>query len=179
MWKLLGIFLTLGGVGGILYSWVMEQKDRQMRVDVFLLFLQKSLSVMKSEKIIVATYFQRVIEQDMFFQNPKNEILHRTLEEIIRRLSLHTYPSGQMVWEEVLREKEQDWNLDKETFETLVQAGNGFFGRSREENIRFLNKSIEDLEQHQVRLKEKSVQERKVWIPVGMLGSIMLVILFL
>ena len=73
----------------------------------------------------------------------------------------------------------RSWNLSQEVFSIIVQAGNGFFGRSREENISFLKKSLTELEIQQVNMKEKDAQERKVWVPVGMLGTMMLAILFL
>lgn len=179
MWKLVGVFLTLGGVAGVLYSWVDEQRNKQIRLDMFLLFLQKSLYVMKREKVKVMDYFQRVIELDNPLQIYRNELLQMALTEILQRLSTNTYPSGQMVWEEVFQEEKQSWNLDPEIFQMIVQAGNGFFGRSREENVSFLEKSIKELEEQQVKLKQKNAQERKVWVPVGMLGTMMLVILFL
>lgn len=179
MWKLLGVLLTFCGVAGILNRWVKEQKNRQMRLDAFLLFLQKSLHVMQKEKIRISDYFQRVIEQNTVCSDNRNEILQMSLEEIIKRLSLHTYPNGQLVWEAVFRELEGVWDFDKEVFQIIVQAGNGFFGGSREENISFLQKSIQELEEQKTKLSEKNEQERKVWIPVGMLGTMMFVIIFL
>lgn len=179
MWKLVGVILTLGGVAGVLYSWVNEQKNKQIRLEMFLLFLQKSFHVMKREKVKVKDYFQRVIELDSSFQIYRNELLHLALTEILQRLSTNTYPSGQLVWEEVFRENEKNWNLDPEVFQIIIQAGNGFFGRSREENVHFLEKSIKELEERQAKLKEKNAQERKVWVPVGMLGTVMVIILFL
>lgn len=178
MWNLVGAVLMLGGVAGVLYSWVDEQRNKQIRLELFLLFLQKSLYVMKREKIKVMDYFQRVIELDNPLQN-RNELLQMTLTEILQRLSTNTYPSGQQVWEEVFRENEKNWNLDPEVFQIIMQTGNGFFGRSREENVSFLEKSIKELEEQQVKLKQKDEQERKVWVPVGMLGSMMVIILFL
>lgn len=179
MWKLIGVLMVLGGVAGVLYSWCCEQKEKQKRLENMLLFLQKSVYAMQREKIKVAELLLKYIEQNKSEQRNKEKVLVITLEEIRKRLSTNTYPSGQMVWEEVFQEEKQSWNLDPEIFQMIVQAGNGFFGRSREENVSFLEKSIKELEEQQVKIKQKDAQERKVWVPVGMLGTMMLVILFL
>ena len=170
MWKLVGMACMLGGVAGVLYSWVCEQKEKQKRLDAFIVFLQKTIFAMETEKIKVIDYLRKC-NHDM--------VLEQTLQEIARRLATNTYPNGQMVWEEVFREQAAGWKLNQEVFSVVVQAGNGFFGRSREENIGFLKKSLKELEQQKTNMKEKDAQERKVWVPVGMLGTLMLVILFL
>ena len=134
---------------------------------------------MQTEKIQIIHYIPRYISQYTSSQSKEEVALAQVLEEIINRLSTNTYPNGQMVWEEVFKEEEQNLHLDREVFRIMVQAGNGLFGRSREENISFLEKSITELQQQQARLREKNLKERKVWIPVGMLGMLMLVILFI
>ena len=179
MWKLLGASLVLGGVAGVLYSWCCEQKEKQKRLENMLFFLKKSVYVMQRERIKVAELLLKYIEQNKSEQRNKEKVLVSTLEEILKRLSTNTYPSGQMVWEEVLQEEKKNWNLDPEIYAILVQAGNGFFGQSREENVNFLEKSIKELEEQQAKLKLKNAQERKVWVPVGMLGTMMVIILFL
>jgi len=169
MGKIVGIVLLLGGIAGGLYQWMELQKERQERIDAFCIFLHKSIFMMESEKIKVIDYFAKYDSQDSGIV----ELLH----EISKRLRENIYPNGQFVWENVL--KEMDWNLDKETYLIIVKAGNGFFGRNREENISFLKQQLKELEKQQLKNKENDAKERKVWVPVGMLGGIMLVILFL
>ena len=169
----------LCGMAGVLYRWSFAQREKMMWLESFLRFLKKSRYVMQSEKIRLVDYFKNYIAQDSFTQSSAETSFASILEEIINRLSTNTYPNGQMVWEEVFKEKRQKLQFDNEVFQILVQAANGFFGGSREENICFLEKSIEQLEQQQKNMKEKNMQERKVWIPVGMLGVMMLIILFL
>ena len=126
---------------------------------------------MESEDIKLITYFSGYDFQD--------EVLDRSLNEIAYRLSQNVYPKGQRVWEEVFKEEEQNLAFDRESFGVLMDAGNGFFGRNREENICFLQKSLKELERQSVKVKEKDAGERKVWVPVGMLGAVMLVIIFI
>ncbi|MBP3451877.1 MAG: stage III sporulation protein AB [Agathobacter sp.] len=166
--KIVGILLLLGGTMGVLYSWICGLKERERKLEEFILFFQKSIGVMETEKIRVIDYFEKYASQE----------LQTSLVEIARRLASNTYPNGQIVWEEVFMEEKQNLSFDQETFSIILQAGNGFFGRSREENIRFLQKTVKELETQKKKLMEKDAKERKVWVPVGMLGAVMLTILF-
>lgn len=171
MGKFLGITFVLGGISGYLYHWQNDQKLRRNRIEEFILFLHKARFTMESENIKV-THLMRNFPS-------KVEVLAETLSEIAQRLELNIYPQGQSVWEEVFREKEQNWDVDKETFEFMIHAGNGFFGKTRSENICFLQKSIRELEEQEKKNREKDAKERKVWVPVGMLSGLMIVILLI
>lgn len=176
--KAIGILLVLGGTVGILYSWICSLKERERKIEEFIIFFQKSIGAMETEKIRVIDYFEKYASQNTKGTNMETQVLQTSLLEIARRLATNTYPNGQMVWEEVFTEEKQNLSFDQETFSIILQAGNGFFGRSREENIRFLKKTVRELETQQKKLAEKDAKERKVWIPVGMLGAVMLAILF-
>lgn len=171
MGKIIGIVLLLGGISGSLYQWMQMQKERQKRVEEFGLFLHKSIFAMETERIKVIAYFAKYKGED--------SKLTDALQEISRRLRENIYPNGQMVWEEVLKEAKESWNLDKETFDIVLKSGIGFFGFSREENICFLKKQMEELEKRKKINKESDAKERKVWVPVSLLGGIMFVIMCL
>lgn len=171
MGQIVGIILVLGGIAGGLYQWMEVQKQRQKRVEEFMLFLHKAMFAMESEKIKVIEFFSKYKSEDLQ--------ITKTLQEIAYRLSQNIYPKGQFVWEEVLKEEKMNWNLDEETFGLVLSTGTGFFGRTREENISFLQKRLRELEKEQIRIKEKDAKDRKVWVPVGMLSGIMLTILFM
>lgn len=169
MGKIVGIVFVLGGIAGSLFQWIELQKEKQKRVEEFCLFLHKSIFMMESEKIRIIDYFAKSVSRDSQITN--------VLQEVSKRLSQNIYPNPQNVWEEVL--KEQQWNLDDETFSIILKSGEGFFGRNREENICFLKKHLEKLEKQRIKCNEQDARERKVWIPVGMLSGVMLVILLL
>lgn len=171
MGKVIGTLLLFVGIIGFLYDWLQRQKIRQKRIEAVLLFLQKSIFAIETENIKIIPHFLQYISED--------EILNLTLRKVAHRLQQKIYPKGQSVWEEVLKEEEQNWDLDAETFEIIRSAGVGFFGQSRGENICFLQKSLKELELQNRKTKEKNTKERKVWIPVGMLSGVMIVILFL
>lgn len=171
--------MVLGGVAGVLNSWITEQKKHQKILDEFIRFFEKSISTMEKERVKVVTHFEKYVSQMLGDINTEKNLLSQVLSEIAARLSTNTYPNGQVVWEEVFQEVKQTVAFDKETYAILLQAGNGFFGQSREENIRFLQKSIRELEEQQKKCREKNAQERRVWVPVGMLGAVMLVIILI
>lgn len=179
MGKIIGIALVFCGIVGVLYQWIASQKAKQLHLEECILFLQKSIFAMESEKVKLIDYFAKYVSRDSRITRKSETALEKSLHEIAKRLASNTYPNGQSVWEEVLKEEEQNWALDKETFGVVLHAGASFFGRSREENICFLQKSLRELEQQQAKMKEKDAQERKVWIPVGMLGGLMITILFI
>ena len=77
MLKMIGSLCVLGGTAGVLFSWIQEQKKRQMYLDSILMFLHKSLYVMQNEKIKVADYFGRYIEQEgNKKENNKQKTMH-------------------------------------------------------------------------------------------------------
>lgn len=179
MGKIVGIVLMLCGVIGILYQWISTQKEKQLRLEEIILFIQKSIFAMESEKVKVIDYFANYVSQKNRMIGDKDKVLQKTLHEVAKRLATNTYPKGQDAWEEVLKDEEANFGLDKETFDVILHVGNGFFGRSCEENMCFLQRSLKELEKQQEKIKEKDKQERKVWVPVGMLGGVMLMIMFI
>lgn len=171
MGKIVGMFLILGGIASFLYHWVMEQKNRTRRLEEVLIFLQKSIVTMEEEKIRIIDYLESYRSRDNEFEE--------SLKKVADQLRKNIYPNGQMVWELVFEEKAMTWNCNEELFGILLAIGNGLFGKTRNENLCFLRKSLKELEVQMEKGKEKDAQERKVWIPVGMLGGIMFMIILI
>lgn len=170
MGNAIGMILLFGGIAGSVYSWLESGRNREKRLDEALLFLQKCSFAMDNERVKIITYFKEY--------RSKDKVLNDSLQEVANRLSMCMYPSGIQVWRDVLFEKKEDWDFSEESFFILQKAGEGFFGAKREENISFLKKSICELEMQRTKEKEKNIQERKVWVPVSVLGGIMLMIIF-
>lgn len=170
MGNAIGIVLLFGGIAGCVYSWMESQQEREKRLDEVLMFLQKSVFAMENERVRIITYFREY--------RSKDKVLNDSLQEVANRLSMCMYPSGDVVWNEVFGEKKGEWDFTEECFQIVQKAGVGFFGTKREENISFLKKSIQELEIQRTKEKEKNIQERKVWVPVSVLGGIMLMIIF-
>lgn len=170
MGNAIGILMFFVGIAGCLYNWLEMQKEREKRLDEVLLFLQKCVFAMENEKIRITTYFKEY--------RSKDKVLNETLQEVANQLAMCMYPMGIEVWKNVLGEKKREWDFTEESFQILENAGVGFFGTKKEENISFLKKSICELEIQKKKEKEKNMQERKVWVPVSVLGGIMLMIIF-
>ena len=169
MGKIVGCVLLLVGIAGGLYQWIVLQRECQMRIEAFCIFLHKTIFCMETEKIKIVDYFAKYRSTD--------EVMTESFQEISKRLYENTYPNGEMVWEEVI--KERKWNLDEETYSIVLKCGKGFFGRSRAENICFLKKQLEELECQQKQNNERDTKERKVWVPVSMLSGILLIIILI
>lgn len=169
MGKMMGMLGVLGGIAYLLYQWILEQKIKYRQMEDVLNFLQRSIFAMEDDKLKVIEYFRNYTS--------KEAVLEETLKEIARRLEQKIYPDGQVVWENVFWEKRWEWNVDKDTLGLFMGIGRGFFGKKRGENLCFLKRDLCDLERMLKEKKETDARERKVWIPVGMLGGIMLMII--
>lgn len=169
MEKIIGMFGILAGIAYLLYLWILEQKRKHRRMEELIVFLQKSIFAMEEERIYVIEYFKNYVSRE--------KILEESLHEIAEDLEKKVYPDGRMVWENVFFRKKQEWGLDADTFEIVTGMGKGFFGRSRGENVCFMQRDLLKLEEQLGKRRETDAKERKVWIPVGMLGGIMLMII--
>lgn len=171
MGKLIGIGMLLGGIGGFLWEWITLQNETEVRWMEMLLFLQRLIFAMESQKVSVIPYLENY--------RSKDRMIEECLSEIAERLKENVYPCGREAWEDVLLQKEKSLNLEKEGFRLFLCAGEGIFGRKLEDNILFLKKILLQLEDEQKSAKERMQKRRKVWIPLGMFGGIMLTIIFL
>ena len=169
METIIGIGFLFCGIAGGLFEWVKRQKIKQKRLQEFQLFVKKTMFAMETEHIKLIPYFLQY--------QCKDEVLIDFLNEVALRLQDHRYPKGEIAWEEVFMEKKQNWDMDEETFLMMIHVGNGLFGKHRTENLKFLQKSVEDMEVQLRKNKERDSKDRTVWIPVGMLGGVMIAIL--
>ena len=167
----MGCISLLIGVSGLLYQWILQQKRRERRIDEILLFLQRTISAMEGERVRIIDYLEQY--------NSREEVLKDTLLVIAYRLRQNRYPDGIDVWELTICEKQEEWDLDADSFEIVRGIGIGLFGRRRDENVRILQRSQTRLEENWSKMKEKSARERKLWVPVGMLGTVMLMIILI
>ena len=93
--------MILGGIAGMLQQWIQLQREQQKRLEEFEKFLHKSIFAMETENVKIIDYFAKYSSKD----SQITQVLH----EIAKRLSQNIYPKGQLVWEEVLKEEEQNF----------------------------------------------------------------------
>lgn len=171
VWKVIGILiLGIGGVGEI-YEWIARNKSRQKRLEELIIFLKKSRYAMEEEKVRWIPFFQTYESED--------ELVNETLRQVGDYLEQHRYPYGEEAWKSVFLERKNEWNCKESCFQVFMQMGGAFFGRSKQENGAFMERSIRQLEECKQKEIERFAEEKKVWIPVSMLGGVLLVILLL
>ena len=171
MWKIIGILFFGMGMIGELYEWIARNKNRQKRLEEMRIFLTKARYAMEEEKVRWIPFFFNYESQD--------EIVMQTLQEIAKRLEEHRYRYGEEAWKSVFLEKKREWDCKEGSFQVLMKMGSAFFGRSRQENGEFMERYIRQLEECRKKEKETFAEERKVWIPVSVLGGVMLVIMLI
>uniref|UniRef100_UPI004056694C hypothetical protein n=1 Tax=Agathobacter sp. TaxID=2021311 RepID=UPI004056694C len=171
MWKVVGILLFGAGIMGEIQEWIKRNKERQKRLDEMLVFLKKARYAMEQEKVRWIPFFKEYQSAD--------KTVTETLHEVGACLEQHIYPYGEEAWKAVFLEKKRQWDCSETCFEVLTQMGCVFFGRSRQENEAFMDSCIRRLEECKAEEKKKFAEEKKVWIPVSVLGSMMFVIMLL
>lgn len=169
--KLVGITIIGIGIAGVIYDWLLRQRNRRKRLEELLSFFRKAVYAMEETKIHWIVFFEDYMGND--------ECLSESLHEVAQKLRENRYPKGELAWQEVMKEKKADWDFSKEAFELLMASGAAFFGKSKAENLELLRlyiKLFTDCKQKEI---EDFAEKRKVWIPVGALGGIMLVIILI
>ncbi len=167
--SLVCIGLFLGGIAYMLYSWVAEQKKRERQLEELIFFLEKLNFAMKERKCRVISFLESYPAREESFA--------RLLKALEASLKYHRYPRGEEAW--VAAVKDQGYLSYKEELQDLVlKAGGGIFGMNLEENVHFLKISIKELKDYAKKEKQKVCNDRKVWIPVSLLGGAMLIIIW-
>ncbi|MBR4025940.1 MAG: hypothetical protein IKJ01_00085, partial [Lachnospiraceae bacterium] len=149
--------------------WITRQKTRQRKLHEMEIFFRKAIYAMEEEKARWIVFFENYESREC--------IVMETLHEIAFRLRQNIYPKGEDAWEAVFMEKKNMWDCSESSFHLLLQSGHAFFGKSRKENSCFLQSYLRQLEECQAQEKQKFQEEKKVWIPVSMLGGCMMVII--
>ena len=171
MGKLMGMALILAGCAGMLFSW-QERKRRQQ------MFRGECIRLLAEWKYALSKEHMRLYDflEECECRVPQMKDL---LEELKERLKTNTFPSGMQVWQELLREKRADLPLEEEAYRIFLDAGDAFFGSSSEECLRCIKVCGERMEEVMTGEKRDMERKWKVYMPVGMLGGTILIILFI
>lgn len=117
----------------------------------------------------------------LFFEDYEGEdaCVMEFVRELAVRLRENRYPKGELAWQEVLKEQREKWDFSKETFDILLKSGSAFFGQSQQENLELFRLYTTLLMECKEKEKCEFAEKRKIWIPVGALGGIMVVIILI
>lgn len=171
MLKVIGILIILAGAGKGLYGWRLGRLQRQKHLEEFAFYLQRAEFALEKEQIPLVEFFNGYSGHDA--------LLCQCLKELASALQENTYMEGQMAWQAVFQQHEAEWNLTAEEWECVLQSGRAFFGRNRQELRRLLGAYRQRMEQYYAKEKLEFADRQKVLVPVGMLGSVMLILLLL
>lgn len=169
--KLIGITIIAIGIAGMIHDWLLRHQNRRKRMEELLSFFRKAVYAMEELKVHWITYFEEYEGADI--------CLNKSVWETAQRLKQNCYAKGELAWQEVMKEKKADWDFSKEAFLLLLSSGTAFFGKSQKENLEFLRLYIKLLDEQNKKECLEFAEKKKVWIPIGTLGGIMLVIILL
>lgn len=169
--KLMGIICILVGCAGVLLSW-QERKRRQQA------FMGECIRLFARWKYAISREHMRLYDflEEYECRVPEMEEFLRLLKA---RLMTNTFPSGNQVWQNLLMEKREVLPLGEEAYRIFLDAGDAFFGDSSEECLRCVKVCEEQMEETMAEEKRDMERKWKVYMPVGMLGGTILIILFI
>ena len=171
MGKLIGTALILTGCMGFLVSWYDRHRRRQRTLEAFLRLLVSWESCLEREKMRLSDFLEHYVSHEPQME----EFLAQLGEAIAQRRC----PTGEELWREALLCRRRVLELDEELLELLLPAGGAFFGRSRRESIQCAGAVRERIAARLSQERAEFAKKQKVYVPVGMLGGVLLVILFL
>ena len=169
MEKLVGMLLILAGCAGMLFSW-QEKKRRQQ------IFMGECIRLLEGWKYALSRGHVRLYDflEEYEYRVPEMEELLKMLRE---RLEKNVYPSGIFVWQKILWEKRTELPIGDEAYRILLDAGDAFFGNNSEACLRCALACRERMEEVMTEEKKDMARKWRVYMPVGMLGGTILIIL--
>lgn len=171
MGRLLGIIMILAGCAGCLLWWMENEKKRQAIMEECIRLFARWKYSLEREHIRLYDFLEQY--------EPRQTELGEILLEVKKMLRENCYPSGQMVWDKVLKEKSRILSLQGEAYVVLREAGDAFFGSSSAESLRCICVCMERMEKCLADVRSEFAKKRRVYMPVGMLGGVILVILLI
>ena len=160
--------IMLGTIGG-LWAWEEQQCEQQR-------FLQEMYQMFRKGKY--ALVGQQVRSVDFFrgYHTAKKEI-EVACKAIAEKLLRHEVSSGEIAWRQVWEEGLRSYHFSREEREIWLMSGTAFFGKNMKETEELF--TIYQLQYEHLIDQNRQLhkEKRKVVLPVGMLGGIMLIIL--
>lgn len=177
MFKLVGIVMMGIGIMGVIKDWMFRQIRRQKRMEEIISFYRKAVYAIEETQTPLIPFFESIESVESL--GNRDSCLTDCVHEIAARLKENRYPKGKSAWQEVMKEQRERWDFSKESFDLLFHSGSAFFGKSQKENLELLRLYIRLFSDCARKEKMAFAEQKKVWIPVGALGGIMLVIMLM
>lgn len=171
MGKLTGIALILCGCGGILVNWYERQKQRQSTAAAFLQLLASWEYSLEREKMRLSDFLEQY--------TTGNERMDGFLETLNLTLKTCSFPTGDALWRAVLEQYRETLDMSDAIWEFMCSASGAFFGSNRKESMQCSEATRRRIEEQFAEERREFVRRQKVYMPVGMLGGVLLVILLI
>lgn len=171
MGKLVGSILILTGCLVLLFRWMENMKQRQCMLHEIIRFFHSWEYALETKKMRVMDFFDSYSYAQI--------VLQKVTHDVRDELYLHTYPTGQTVWQKILEQHKDKIHVPEEAYQILLRAGDSFFGTNRAEAMQCIRACIRQMEAVIEEERKSYREKRKVYMPVGMLTGVMLVILLL
>lgn len=171
MGKLVGSVCILTGCLVLLICWMESTKQSQC-------VMQEMVRFFRSWEYVLQTKQTRVIEFLEMYPFRQAE-LQSVADDVRKELCLHTYPTGQIVWQKILKKHTNAIRVPQEAYQILLRAGESLFGTNSTENLHCIQLCIQQMQQCIEEERKSFREKRKVYMPVGMLTGVMIVILLL
>ena len=168
MGKLTGAALILVGCMGLVASWLRAQKGRQRVAAELIRILAVWEYSLEREKY-------RLIEFLEGCQSSETPV-ERLRTELIQALLTHSYESGAALWADVLENNRASLDLGEAMWELFSAADGVFFGTSSRESLRCAAVCRKHMEECLERERQEFRRKQRVYMPVGMLGGVLLII---
>ena len=169
--KIVGMGMIGIGIIGWLRAWVHNYRSQIKCLESVIALLRHAIHTMESNPRPWQEFFASYEGQD------KN--LNEFVKKLWEYLSEFRFATGEESWREAMKVTRIGDFLPEEGCTLLSEMSKGFFGISKEENQEVLTYYKRRVEECLKEEKRKFSQQRKIVLPMGALGGVMLVILLL
>lgn len=171
MLNIIGCTGIILGTIGMLWVWEEQQLSKRR-------FFQEMYHMFRRGKYELVGLQRRCIDFFMEYQSPRKEIMEACLQ-IAGKLSRHEVATGEQAWNSVWEDTIKQLYLTKEEREILLVSGAAFFGKNLKETEELFLVYQGQYEQLAKQCRKMHLERRKVVLPVGALGGMMLIILLM
>ena len=171
MLKIVGSAVFLAGVAGTLLSWNIRKMAPIRRIQIWIDFMNATEYAMEIDHVNMTIYMEQATINE--------PVLMQTIRETGMLLKRKQVPFGEEAWEKVCEKYRKEWDMSEEVWSLILSCKHVFFGKNLTENIeksKEIRKRLNGLLEEE---KRRFAEQKKIYIPVGMLGSCMFLLIFL
>lgn len=171
MVKLVGSAVFLAGVAGTLLSWNFKEQALIRRIQTWIDFMNATEYAMEIDHVNMTIYMEHA--------KINEPVLMQTIRETGSLLREQMVPFGEEAWDIVCEKYRKEWDTSEEVWLLILSCKHVFFGKNLAENMeksKEIRKRLTGLLEEE---KRRFAEQKKIYIPVGMLGSCMFLLIFL